>query len=264
MNKRKLMLVAMALCMVAILAAGGTLAYFMDTEGVTNTFTIGHIDIEIVEDFGNDTEEGKDTELMPNKPIKKEVDVKNTGANPAYVRVHVAIPQVLDDGATTFLAYENVLHWNMSKASMADGLWNWNATNVNNSAYPDYPGYPGNGGAWNFYTAEIGGIWYNIYVATYETALEPDATTADHAIHTVYLDALLTQQEWDKIQETLGYDNVKVLVAAEGVQVDTFTDAYTALNTAFGVPGTYTIEDWTDNPYKPNAVPAEAAGVVTE
>ena len=260
MNKRKLLLLAMSLCMVAILAAGGTLAYFMDTDAATNVFTIGHIDIELVEDFGNDTEDGKDTELMPNKDVKKEVDVKNIGANPAYVRVHVAIPQILDDGASTFLAYENVLHWNMSKESMADGLWNWHAENVNGNTYA---GYPENGGDWNFYTAQIDGIWYNVYVATYETALQPDATTAEPAIHKVFLDAKLTQQEWDEIQKTLGYENVKVLVAVEGVQVDTFEDAYTALNTAFGVPGTYTT-NWTDNTYDPAYVPTGDAAVVTE
>ena len=41
MTKRKIMLLAMALCMVAILAVGGTLAYLRDkTDTVTNTFFI--------------------------------------------------------------------------------------------------------------------------------------------------------------------------------------------------------------------------------
>ena len=49
MNKRKLLLVALSLCMVAILAMGGTLAYLTDDEKVTNTFTLGDIDINIEE-----------------------------------------------------------------------------------------------------------------------------------------------------------------------------------------------------------------------
>lgn len=49
MNKRKIILVAVALCMVAILAAGSTLAYFMDTETAKNTMVIGNIEIDIDE-----------------------------------------------------------------------------------------------------------------------------------------------------------------------------------------------------------------------
>ena len=49
MNKRKLMLVATALCMAAILLAGGTLAYLTDTDQQTNTFTTGHVALELDE-----------------------------------------------------------------------------------------------------------------------------------------------------------------------------------------------------------------------
>ena len=46
MNKRKLLLVALSLCMVAILAMGGTLAYLTDTDAKTNVFTVGNVNIE--------------------------------------------------------------------------------------------------------------------------------------------------------------------------------------------------------------------------
>ena len=49
MNKRKIVLLASALCMVAILAIGGTLAYFTDTQTKTNTFTVGNVKIELLE-----------------------------------------------------------------------------------------------------------------------------------------------------------------------------------------------------------------------
>lgn len=49
MSKRKILMLAVALCMVAILAVGGTLAYFTDDEQATNTFTIGNIEINIEE-----------------------------------------------------------------------------------------------------------------------------------------------------------------------------------------------------------------------
>lgn len=49
MNKKKLLVVAMTLAMVAILAIGGTLAYFTAEKTETNTITIGNIDINLYE-----------------------------------------------------------------------------------------------------------------------------------------------------------------------------------------------------------------------
>lgn len=50
MNKRKIVLLATALCMIAILAIGGTLAYFTDTtEAKVNEFTVGNVNIDLTE-----------------------------------------------------------------------------------------------------------------------------------------------------------------------------------------------------------------------
>lgn len=49
MNKRKLMLVAVSLCMVAILGFGGTLAYLTDKDHQVNTFVTGHVYINLDE-----------------------------------------------------------------------------------------------------------------------------------------------------------------------------------------------------------------------
>lgn len=49
MSKRKILILALSLCMVAILAVGGTLAYFTDDEQITNTMTIGNVQINIDE-----------------------------------------------------------------------------------------------------------------------------------------------------------------------------------------------------------------------
>ena len=79
MNKRKLMLVAIALCMAAILLAGGTLAYLTDTDEKVNTFTVGNVQIEIDENF---TDKSK---LLPGIDVTKEVKIKNVGTEDAYV-----------------------------------------------------------------------------------------------------------------------------------------------------------------------------------
>lgn len=233
MSKRKILTLAMALSMIAILAVGATLAYFTDAEKATNTFTIGDVDITLNETFT------KDSKLIPGVDVTKAVNVSLVdGSENSFVRVHVAVPSRLDSGSEDepqYAAYNNTLHWNMSKASMADGQWNWNKTNVNSEG--EMAGYPGNGGAWNSYQQTIDGVLYNVYVATYETEMVAGDTTATNAIEKVYLDTKVTDEQLAEIQADL--NPIKVLVIAEGTQAATFKDAYTALNTAFGVPGTY-------------------------
>ena len=49
MSKRKILALASAVCMVAILAIGGTLAYFTATDTEENTFTVGGVQIDLIE-----------------------------------------------------------------------------------------------------------------------------------------------------------------------------------------------------------------------
>lgn len=50
MKKRNLLVAALSLCLVAVIAVGGTLAYFTDkTDTVVNTFTTGKVDIALYE-----------------------------------------------------------------------------------------------------------------------------------------------------------------------------------------------------------------------
>ena len=238
MNKRKILMLAMSLCMVAILAVGGTLAYFQDSDKAVNVFTVGNVDITLNEDFPfNYDTNGDGTNdthrLFPGVDVTKKVTVTNEGSEKAYVRVHIAVPAILDSGdedKPEFAAYNNTLHWNFSKESIVEGQWNWGTS-------ADAANYPGNGGAWNEYQDTIDGKLYNVYVATYETALTADQVTSTEAIHKVYLDTKVTNEDVTTIINELG--DIKIYVAAEGAQVEGFEDAFDALNTAFGVPGSY-------------------------
>lgn len=49
MNKRKLFTLALSICMIAILAVGGTLAYMFDTDHQVNVFTAGKVGINLDE-----------------------------------------------------------------------------------------------------------------------------------------------------------------------------------------------------------------------
>lgn len=103
MSKRKILSLALTICMVAILAVGGTLAYFMDTETATNTFTIGKVDITLVEKNADGTPFTDKQKLLPGSKtennIAKVVTVENnTGSDDAYMWIEVWVPSALDDG----------------------------------------------------------------------------------------------------------------------------------------------------------------------
>ena len=49
MKKKSILVAAIAVMLVAALVVGGTLAYFTDKDDATNTFTVGNVDIELLE-----------------------------------------------------------------------------------------------------------------------------------------------------------------------------------------------------------------------
>lgn len=107
--KKKITLVATSVLLVAAMVIGGTLAYFTDTDAKTNTFTIGGVDIQLIEK----DKEGKDwtsKQLMPgeNNAVIKNVTVKNIADTPAYMWIEMWIPTALDDAN----AANNSLHMN--------------------------------------------------------------------------------------------------------------------------------------------------------
>ena len=262
-----------ALCLIVVLAAvavvGGTLAYFTDTDAQTNVFTTGDVKIDLWEDFDDNDGNAK---LIPGKKIEKEAYITNDGSEAAYVRVHIAIPSALLDA--NFNSWNNMLHMNFTGVSAGgkentdgDDYWNWMPTGMKSTS--GYRGWQGNGlENFNYYKTTIGEVEHFVYVVTYMDALQPGATTAYPAISAVYLDEYtksvknadgsftLTKpifKNSDRTGETGEYltytvsanGNGLVKIVAEATQVETFADAYTALNTAFGDPAKGYVADWT-------------------
>ena len=239
--KKKITAIALVVCLVAVDVVGGSLAYFTDTDKAANVFTTGKVDIQLIEKFGDENPATAE-KLLPatgsaqagtlKNGITKEVTVKNIGTEDAFVRVHIAIPSVLDNGNPAFDAGQNALHFNYTADSIGEGKWDWSKTT----------GDPYQGD-WNYYETTIDNIKYNVYVVTYGTALKANEVTPEKAIHQVYLDSRTSNEAIASYKTTLG-DNWQILVLAEGTQSAGFANAYEALNTAFGVPGNYTV-DWT-------------------
>ena len=168
MKKKSILMAAIAVMLVAVLVVGGTLAYFTDTKSATNTFTVGNVKIDLLEQqrkldaAGNKTTEleafkqgqqlypivgsaqgEKDTLGMPiaKNYVDKMVTIQNTGTEKAYIRAYFAIPSALDDGYETFNAGMNVLHFNFGNkvengvvTSTEGNEWQWT-----------------HGGKWNYF-----------------------------------------------------------------------------------------------------------------
>lgn len=102
MKKKVLLLASVAIC-AAILAAG-TLAYFTDEQHVHNVLTSGGISIQVVETMQGEgdvmvefPEEGLHG-IMPGTMVSKTVQIQNTGANEAWIRVKVDSSIIDADG----------------------------------------------------------------------------------------------------------------------------------------------------------------------
>jgi len=102
MNKKKVVVVALAVSLIAILSLG-TLAWFSDKDEVTNKFMIATSedtdpdDIFSVDVWENTPDGDKDQDgyeykdILPGDVLKKEVNVENTGYYDQYIRVTVTI-----------------------------------------------------------------------------------------------------------------------------------------------------------------------------
>ena len=244
----------LALCLVVALAAtaivGGTLAYFTDTKTETNTFTVGGVKIELIEQQRG--ENGLETfydgkVLMPivgsaqgdkdvyglstaKNYVDKIVTVKNL-ASDAWVRVYYAIPTVLDIVGD---ASQNIVHVNegnkfVAAGNKADG----------NAVNPDFAANMGKetyAGAYN----GTDGVSYNLYYRDYNKILTKDEVTGSAFIVGLYMDKGVDMNE--KGEYTINgnvinfdfYKGVNIPVAAVGVQAAGFDTAAAAVEAAFG------------------------------
>ena len=100
--KKKLTAIFLCVALVAIAIVGASLAYFTDTQAAKNTFTVGNVKIDLIEqqkgESGLEAFESNKI-LVPGTSAKnavsKIVTVKNTGKNDAWVWVDLKIPAYL-------------------------------------------------------------------------------------------------------------------------------------------------------------------------
>ena len=253
--KKKLLALVLVVALAATAVIGGTLAYFTDTDSAVNTFTVGGVKIDLIEQQSNADHTGFETYsgnkvLMPivgsaqgdkydnGQPkaknyIDKVVTIKNEGTSAAYVRAYFAIPSALDDGfEESFNASMNILHYNFGNfngATTYGKQWLWGSV-----AKPNHSG-------WNYFETTIDGVAYNVYFADYHQPLAAGATT-EQFVSGVYLDSHVDMDASGNYIDTrfpnadlsILKGQVKCPVFAVAVQADGFDSAAAAIEAAFG------------------------------
>ncbi len=249
--KKKITAIFLCVALAAITIVGASLAYFTDTDKETNTFTVGNVRIDLIEqqrgengleDFEQEkklypivgsAQGEKDAYGMPTAKnyVDKMITIKNTGSEKAYIRAYFAIPAALDDGYETFNAGLNTLHFNFGNkvvngvVSSTYGIeWNWQ-----------------HDGKWNYFETVMDGIRYNVYFADYYMALDADATT-ERFVDGVYLDKSFDIKDGKayafskelELDEVWDWGNVSCPVFAVACQAEGFDNAAAAMEAAFG------------------------------
>lgn len=269
--KKKLTAIFLCVALVAIAIVGASLAYFTDTDEATNTFAVGNVKIDLIEQQRVADEEGNKTTTLENfeqnkklypivgsaqgekdalgmptakNYVDKMVTIENTGSEKAYIRAYFAIPSALDDGYETFNAGLNVLHFNFGNKvvngaiSSTEGVeWIWT-----------------HGSKWNYFETEIDGIKYNVYYADYYQAVDAGATT-EQLVQGVYLDKTFDIKDGKcyafgkevTLDDGWDWNSVSCPVFAIACQAEGFNDAAAAMEAAFGAqynPWGTTASNW--------------------
>ena len=249
--KKKITAIFLCVALVAIAVVGASLAYFTDTDNETNTFTVGNVKIDLIEQqrgknglepfeqnkklypIVGSAQGEKDALGMPTAKnyVDKMVTIKNTGSEKAYIRAYFAIPSALDDGYETFNAGMNVLHFNFGNkvengvVTSTEGVeWKWT-----------------HDGKWNYFETTIDGIKYNVYYADYYQAVDAGATTAQ-LVQGVYLDKTFDIKDGKPyafgkeftVDAGWNWSKVSCPVFAVACQAEGFGSASEAIDAAFG------------------------------
>ena len=125
-KKRNIKPIIVAGALVACLGIAGMSAYFTDAAKVTNTFTVGKVDITPHEPNWDPP-----TDIVPNQEFKKDPTVENVGNNAAYIFVQVKVPK-----AHVVYADQNGLRQNADK-SQSIPLFTYN---IDSAKWAEVPG----------------------------------------------------------------------------------------------------------------------------
>ena len=250
MNKRRILAAAMALCIVAIIAVGATMAYLTYTDTAKNTFTVGNVKIKLLEsslhreNAGVANGQTSTSELWSNveklgsgntSPYKAgdtfytdaqieadaaEYKCENVKLNPG--QSYHKMPYVKNTGANdAYIRIRVMIPADLDTAILNSSMYT--STAMNNKEFT--MAYDNSG------TVEREGVKYNVYTFTRIDPLAAGEMTYWNVWGTIHMDPDTTGEELAEFfGEGKAYaDGVfPVLVEADGIQADGFADATAA------------------------------------
>lgn len=272
---KKIIALLLTVVLTATAAIGGTVAYFTDTEDVTNTMTVGKVDVSLVEkqrsddgtelvDFAQNKEitplvgsaQGeKDKFGMPvaENYIDKIVYATNNTGKDAYIRFLVAIPVGLIPDANDDQA---PLHWSFGNRVDITGNSKYNNVAYADSDWAKQFTYGDVGADGTAAEVTINGVEHWVTVFTMTEALAGNKTSLA-VMAGLYLDNRVDYDEENSYYTFNGtkidYDfsnGIKIPVLLQAVQTDGWkaTDDKAvydvAFDTAFGALTVANAEKW--------------------
>lgn len=235
MKRKRLLAAGLSLALVAAVTVAGTLAYFTDsTDAKTNTFTVGHVDIDVVDESGQIpgdtiTIDGKQhrvvhgttptdpsatstlvyEHVLPGDVVDKTVGVTlKEGSMNAWVAVKVAVNVTLPNGST------------LNKDDVADEILGLIELGENS----EWDMVPVVGQDENVVPGEA-----IFYYKTTVSAVNANGDAAD-VTKTLFTQLVLPGEEWNNDYADLGFD---IAVEAAAVQADNVTlDDFKAMDWA--------------------------------
>lgn len=241
--KKKILLVGLLVVLVAAVSVGLTVAYLTSTDTAKNTFTVGDVDIELLEsnlhrenagvanDATSDSELWSDVDKLgtPTSEYKagdtcytddqikadaaKYQDLlKNNGKlNPG--QSYHKMPYVVNTGSNN--AYIRIRM--MFPAALDTAILNssmYTTTALNKGEFT--MAYDSSG------TVKVDGVAYNVYTFTRVKPLAPGEMTYWNVWGTIHMDADVTNEELKTLVPSGKFD---ILVQADAIQADGFANA---------------------------------------
>ena len=239
--KKKVLLVGLLVVLVAAISVGLTVAYLTSTDSATNTFTVGNVDIELLESNLHRENAGVANDATSDSELWSDVDKLGTptseykAGNTCYTDEQIIadaatyqktnklnpgqyyhkMPYVKNTGHND--AYIRIrvmfpaaldtaiLNSSMYTSSALNGEFTWNYDNSG--------------------SVEVDGVAYNVYTFTRVKPLAPGEMTYWNVWGTVHMDTDVTNEELKALVPNGTFD---VLVQADAIQADGFADANAA------------------------------------
>lgn len=260
MKKKTILVAAIAVMLVAALVVGGTLAYFTDKDNATNTFTVGNVDIELLESSlhrenagyvgtpgeklnpdnaelrsevlklgSNNTSPYKagDTFYTDDqiKANAREYKCENVELNPG--EYYHKMPYVVNTGKNAaYIRIRVMIPADLDTAILNSSMYT--TTALNNKEFT--MAYDSTG------TVERDGVMYNVYTFTRIDPLAAGEMTYWNVWGTIHMDTDVTNEEIASLfgeGKPYADGTFPVLVEADAIQADGFANATDAF-AAFG------------------------------